>query len=177
MQVSFELTSNLHLGVQRQLVFKPFNLDEQKLVKLDVWLTWTQQGCSRVVVDECLSFKASGEVDTLKPGASARQFKGLTSQRRLFFPPITGRVLKLVWNKTKAAVVGGFVLMEREWAIGRRLNLLNEEDGFLEGFTQTGSKILDKDGSFLGTVLEKLNGKGAKNRLEDPKFNDIDYIP
>ncbi|GAQ87247.1 Protein kinase-like superfamily protein [Klebsormidium nitens] len=87
-----------------------------------------------------------------------------------------GRVLKLVWNKTKAAIVGGFVLMEREWAIGRRLNLLNEEDGFLEGFTQTGSKILDKDGSFLGTVLEKLNGKGAKNRLEDPKFNDIDYI-
>jgi hypothetical protein len=26
-------------------------------------------------------------------------------------------------------------------------------------------------------VLEKLNGKGAKNRLEDPKFNDtVDYI-
>lgn len=66
--------------------------------------------------------------------------------------------------------------MEREWAIGRQLNLLNEDDGFLEGFTQTGSKILDKDGSFLGTVLEKLNGTGSLKRLQDPKFNDIDYI-
>jgi hypothetical protein len=98
------------------------------------------------------------EVDTLKPGASA------CVQRTLFLKEdsfsFTGRVLKLVWNKTKAAVVGGFVLMEREWAVGRRLNLLNEEDGFLEGFTQTGSKFLDKDGSFLGNCAREVEREG-----------------
>lgn len=72
--------------------------------------------------------------------------------------------------------MGDLVLLEREWAIGRKLNLLNEDDGFLQGFMQTGSKVLDKDGSLLGIILEKLNGKGTLDRFDDPKFNDIDYI-
>ncbi|GAQ86944.1 Protein kinase-like superfamily protein [Klebsormidium nitens] len=87
-----------------------------------------------------------------------------------------GRVLKLLHHKLKAKVTGDLVLLEREWAIGRKLNLLNEDDGFLQGFMQTGSKVLDKDGSLLGIILEKLNGKGAMDRFDDAKFNDIDYI-
>lgn len=87
-----------------------------------------------------------------------------------------GRVLKMLRAKQKAKIMGDLVLMEREWAIGRKLNLLDEEDGFLQGFMQTGSKVLDKDDSFLGIVLEKLNGKGALERFEDTKFNDVHYI-
>lgn len=75
-----------------------------------------------------------------------------------------------------AKASGNLVGLEREWAIGRKLNLLDDDDGFLEGFMQTGSKVLDKDGSFLGMILEKLNGKDVIKRLDDTKFNDVDYI-
>ncbi|GAQ89324.1 Protein kinase-like superfamily protein [Klebsormidium nitens] len=87
-----------------------------------------------------------------------------------------GRVFKQVNVRAVARVSGALIGIEREWAIGRELNLLNEDDGFLEGFMQTGSKVLKPDGSFLGVVLEKLNGKDVKDRLDDTGFNDIDYI-
>ncbi|GAQ86945.1 Protein kinase-like superfamily protein [Klebsormidium nitens] len=87
-----------------------------------------------------------------------------------------GRVFKEVNNKKAGKATGNLVGLEREWAIGRKLNLLDEDDGFLEGFMQTGSKVLDKDGSFMGMVLEKLNGGDVLKRLEDTKFNDVDYI-
>lgn len=41
---------------------------------------------------------------------------------------------------------------------------------------QTGSKVLDKDGSLLGIILEKLNGQGVVDRFDDLKFSDVDYI-
>jgi len=88
-----------------------------------------------------------------------------------------GRVFKEANSKGAAAKASGnLVGLEREWAIGRKLNLLDDDDGFLEGFMQTGSKVLDKDGSFLGMILEKLNGKDVIKRLDDTKFNDVDYI-
>lgn len=79
-------------------------------------------------------------------------------------------------NKKAGKATGNLVGLEREWAVGRKLNLLDEDDGFLEGFMQTGSKVLDKDGSFMGMVLEKLNGGDVLKRLDDPMFNDVDYI-
>lgn len=66
--------------------------------------------------------------------------------------------------------------LEREWAIGRQLNLLDDPDGYLPGFMQTGSKVLDHEGQFLGMTLEKLNGGDVLDRFEDPLFNDVDYI-
>lgn len=85
-------------------------------------------------------------------------------------------MFKQVNIRAVARVSGALIGIEREWAIGREVNLLNEDDGFLEGFMQTGSKVLKPDGSFLGVVLEKLNGKDVKDRLDDTGFNDIDYI-
>lgn len=73
-------------------------------------------------------------------------------------------------------MTGNLVGLEREWAIGRQLNLLDEPDGYLPGFMQTGSKVLDLEGNFVGMTLEKLNGSDVLDRFEDPLFNDIDYI-
>jgi hypothetical protein len=87
-----------------------------------------------------------------------------------------GRVFKQVRNKEIGEVTGNLVGLEREWAIGRQLNLLDEPDGYLPGFMQTGSKVLDLEGNFVGMTLEKLNGSDVLDRFEDPLFNDIDYI-
>jgi hypothetical protein len=85
-------------------------------------------------------------------------------------------VFKQVRNKEIGEVTGNLVGLEREWAIGRQLNLLDEPDGYLPGFMQTGSKVLDFEGNFVGMTLEKLNGSDVLDRFEDPLFNDIDYI-
>ncbi|GAQ86947.1 Protein kinase-like superfamily protein [Klebsormidium nitens] len=87
-----------------------------------------------------------------------------------------GRVFKQIRNKEIGEVTGNLVGLEREWAIGRQLNLLDDPDGYLPGFMQTGSKVLDHEGQFLGMTLEKLNGGDVLDRFEDPLFNDVDYI-
>jgi hypothetical protein len=108
--------------------------------------------------------------------SSPRKFLSSTIPNHPLFS-LAGRVFKEANSKGAAAKASGnLVGLEREWAIGRKLNLLDDDDGFLEGFMQTGSKVLDKDGSFLGMILEKLNGKDVIKRLDDTKFNDVDYI-
>ena len=89
---------------------------------------------------------------------------------------LAGRVFKQIRNKEIGEVTGNLVGLEREWAIGRQLNLLDDPDGYLPGFMQTGSKVLDHEGQFLGMTLEKLNGGDVLDRFEDPLFNDVDYI-
>lgn len=87
-----------------------------------------------------------------------------------------GRVFKQLNLQALGEVSGLVTGMEREWVIGQQLNALAEKDGFLAGFMQTGSAVVDNDGRFRGMMLEKLNGKDATSRFEDPLFADIEYV-
>ncbi|KAK9861793.1 hypothetical protein WJX84_005472 [Apatococcus fuscideae] len=66
--------------------------------------------------------------------------------------------------------------IKREWEIGRRLNSLAEPTAALNGYMGTGAGI-EKDGKFLGMMLERINGDGVNKRIQ-PRgvVLDVHYI-
>lgn len=68
--------------------------------------------------------------------------------------------------------------LEKEWAIGQALNVLQRPDGYLPGFMKTleAVRLDNKQRTFRGMLLERLNGSTAENVVKEHNFRDIEYV-